>query len=328
MTEEGQNQPLKQIRLEDEDDENRISKLPDCLLVEILSRLPQTIYAVRTGALSKRWKHVWTWVQTLVFRHPYYFVRSRDGSSPDFFSFVDKTLTQRPQLKLNKFTLCSRYNYMLESHINNWIRYAVNCNVEELDLWVWGLERIIEIPRDQFFFICSSFTRLKSSGCALIPTGAISWKNLRSLHISYGRYLDEVLIENILSGSPVLETLVLDYCDGYRRLNITSKTVKNLVFCRYLVSSQDYPESEDFLDVIEINAPNISSLTIQDHLYSVSKLLLLNVSSLVKARLDYKLLDEYEEDEEEMFKGFILSLRHVKDIQIGPCFDVKLLFFW
>ncbi|XP_076928885.1 F-box/LRR-repeat protein 25-like [Bidens hawaiensis] len=318
MTEEGQNQPLKQIRFEDEDDEDRISKLPDCLLVEILSRLPETIYGVRTCTLSKRWKHIWTWVQTLVFRHP----------CPP--SLLDKTLTQRGQLKLKKFQLSSDYTCHSESHVHSWICYAMICNVEDLDLSFPVLEVESDaFSPDKFFFICSCFTRLKLSGCALNPTGAISWKNLRSLHISFGSYIDEALIENILSGSPVLETLVLDHCDGYKRLNITSKTVKNLVFSGYLVSYNTYDASHGLLDVIEINAPDISSLTIQDLLISLSRLLLLNVSSLVEARLDYKLLGEYEEDEEEMLKGFILSLRHVKDLRIGPsCFDVKLLFFW
>nr|GFC15574.1 hypothetical protein [Tanacetum cinerariifolium] len=33
-------------------EEDRISSLPDCLLVEIISRLPETKYAIRTVGLS------------------------------------------------------------------------------------------------------------------------------------------------------------------------------------------------------------------------------------------------------------------------------------
>ncbi|KAM0071442.1 putative F-box domain, leucine-rich repeat domain superfamily, F-box-like domain superfamily [Helianthus debilis subsp. tardiflorus] len=305
MAEEEQNQPLKRIGSED-DDEDRISKLPDCLLTEILSRLPSTKDAIRTSALSKRWKHLWTCVPILVFQHPW---DSCLYVSPDFFSYVDKTLTQRPQyLKVNKFTLSCFYDDRFKSQVHNWIRYAVNCNVEDLHLWLYDMEEPTLFQLDQFFFINSCFTHLTLSSCAFNPTGAISWKNLRKLCIVHGK-LDEDLIENILSGSPVLETLVLDNCNGYRRLNLTSKSVKNLVLhpCHY--------------DIIEINAPNILTLKVQYALVT-RKILLLNVSSLVEAHLDYRMrLFQFEttidEVQEEMLTGFILNLLHVKDLKIG-----------
>ncbi|KAF5810872.1 putative F-box domain, leucine-rich repeat domain superfamily, F-box-like domain superfamily [Helianthus annuus] len=304
---------LKRIRFEEEEDEDRMSELPDSLLVEILSRLPSTKDAIRTTTLSKRWQHLWTAVTNLNFRHP-------DGlfTSPDFFSFVDKTLTQRPQSKLNKLTLVTRYGNWRKSRVHNWIRYAVNCNVEDLHLMLWEPwepEPRTGFPLDDFVFIGSCFTHLTLAGCAFNPTGAISWKNLRSLRIIYGN-LDEDLIENILSGSPVLETLVLNGCYGYRRLNITSKSVKNLVFSSYLAADL----INDPLDVIEINAPNILSLKIEGELM-LWKILLLNVSSLVEADLDYRkpfghFETTREEADEEMLKEFILNLRHVKDLKI------------
>ncbi|KAJ0927573.1 putative leucine-rich repeat domain superfamily, F-box-like domain superfamily [Helianthus annuus] len=149
MAEEEQNQPLKRIRCED-DDEDRVSKLLDCLLTEILSRLPSTKDAIRTGALSKRWKHLWTCVPILVFQHPYY--SCCFDVSPDFFSYVDKTLTQRPHLKVNKFTLTCFYDDRVKSHVHNWIRYAVNCNVEDLHLWLYDIGGLTRFQLDQFFF--------------------------------------------------------------------------------------------------------------------------------------------------------------------------------
>ncbi|KAL4563373.1 hypothetical protein LXL04_027414 [Taraxacum kok-saghyz] len=81
---------------------------------------------------------------------------------------------------------------------------------------------VVEVLLDQSFFICSCFTDLTLRGCILNPIGSITWKNLRSLSIFYGN-LDEGLIEHILSGSPILETLELGYGNGYREVNITSK---------------------------------------------------------------------------------------------------------
>ncbi|KAJ0927577.1 putative leucine-rich repeat domain superfamily, F-box-like domain superfamily [Helianthus annuus] len=280
MAEEEQNQPLKRIGCED-DDEDRISKLPDYLLTEILSRLPSTKDAIRTGALSKRWKHLWTCVPILVFQHPC------DSCclyvSPDFFSYVDKTLTQRPHLKVNKFTLSCFY----DNHVKS---------------------QTYTLPAKSVFFINSCFTHLTLKHSAFNPTGAISWKNLKKLCIAYEK-LDEDLIENILSGSPVLETLVLDYCNGYRRLNIMSKSVKNLVLHLW------------HYDIIEINAPNILTLKVQ-YARELRNILLPNVSSLVEAHLDYRMrLFQFEtttdEAQEEMLRGFILNLLHVKDLKIG-----------
>ncbi|GJR12661.1 F-box protein-like protein [Tanacetum coccineum] len=51
--------------MEEEEGEDRISALPDCLNLEILSRLPETKEAIKTSSLSKRWQYVWTSVPNL-----------------------------------------------------------------------------------------------------------------------------------------------------------------------------------------------------------------------------------------------------------------------
>ncbi|KAL7593533.1 hypothetical protein Lser_V15G32379 [Lactuca serriola] len=308
-TVEGRNQPpippnqIKLLKFVDEEGEDRISVLPDCLLLEILSRLPSSKYAVRTGKLSKRWKHLWTFVPTLIFKH------NRDDD--DFVLFVDKTLSQCHQLKLKKFVVYTVYDIRFESQVKNWIRYAITCKVEELHLTLRNTEFKSEFVLDQYIFTNSCFTDLTLKGCMFNPTGTISWKNLRKLCIYYVK-LNTDLTENILSGSPQLETMVLEDCYGFSLLDIASKSVKNLVLSGYVVP---YDESES--DIIRINAPNILSLTIEAELV-LWKLLLVNVSSLVKANLDY-INDDItsKEEEEEMLKGFIISLCHVKELTLG-----------
>ncbi|CAI9292815.1 unnamed protein product [Lactuca saligna] len=324
IAEEDQNQPVissKRIKFEEiveEGGEDRISALPDCLLVEILSRLPSTKDSIKTGTLSRRWKHLWTWVHTLIFTES-------DHNFPwsTFVSFVDKTLTQCRHLKLKKFVLStSEFKFQ----INNWICYAIRYNVEELNLKSWGT-----VFLDQSFFISPPFTKLRLEGCALYPCGAntkltsegcvlnplvaISWKNLQSLYITWG-YLYEDLIENILSGSPVLETLVLDRCYGLGqfRIDITSKSLKKLVLSGYREPICDY---EGVDDVVEINAPDVLSLAIKGDLVLLN-LFLVNVSSLVEAELDYTNLWHWKRTRsEEMLKRFILNLSHVKELKIG-----------
>ncbi|GJR51730.1 F-box protein-like protein [Tanacetum coccineum] len=121
----------------------------------------------------------------------------------------------------------------------------------------------------------SCFNHLKLKFCLLKPSGAISWSKLKNLSISDVE-LDEESIQNILSGSPLLETLEFNECFGFRWIDITLKSVKNLVFCGYV---HNYGR-----DIIEINVPYIQSLAIQ-YVLSLWKFSLHDVSSLVKDEL-------------------------------------------
>nr|GFA00827.1 hypothetical protein [Tanacetum cinerariifolium] len=109
------------------------------------------------------------------------------------------------------------------------------------------------------------------------------------------------MIENILSGSPLLETFELSHSYGFELLDITNKSVKNLSLIGYSNA------------MVKINDPRILSLAFKECLLSHA-LVLLNVPCVIKAALDY-CLDDLEE--EEMLKGLILSLRHVRNLQIG-----------
>ncbi|GJX17743.1 F-box/LRR-repeat protein 25-like protein [Tanacetum coccineum] len=303
----------KTIRFTDKQ-EDYISLLPDCLLIDIISRLPETKEAIRTGTLSKRWQHLWLYVSNLIFIDTNYYQLNKN-----FVSFVDKTLTQRCQSNLHKFQIHTSYVIQFEPQVN-WIRYAISCNVQHLDL---SLPKFV---LDQYMFINSCFThlKLKLRCCVINPTAAISWSKLASLSISEAD-LSEDLIQNILSGCPLLETLELKYCYGFRRVDITSKSVQNFVFSGYMDNEYEKGRIYGIDDVIEINAPYIVSLTIANGLW-LSKLLLVDVSCLVKAHLDYQKYGHYEpahvqsqimSQHEETLKGLILSLHHVKELKIG-----------
>ncbi|XP_071721064.1 F-box protein At5g03100-like isoform X2 [Rutidosis leptorrhynchoides] len=259
-------------------DEDRISALPDSLLIEILSHLPETKYAIRTSTLSKRWIHLWTYIHTLNFQ-------------------------------------CGHESTQFESQVKNWICYVLNCNVEELYLELFNERLKPEFVLDDFFYTNSCITKLTLGGCVFISTRAICWKKLKNLRI-HRAIINEDLIENIQRGSPLLETLELEDCSGYKRLDITSKSVKNLIFNGYL----DVEDEDNYTNVIEVNAPNILSLTICGELL-LGKLVLLNVASLVNAHLDYSKDMVYNIENEHMLQELILSLQHIKELKIGmTCF--------
>ncbi|GKE17944.1 hypothetical protein Tco_1425521 [Tanacetum coccineum] len=98
----------------------------------------------------------------------------------------------------------------------------------------------------------------------------------------------------------------------YSQIDISSKSVKKLVLEGCLTDIS-------FYGAIEINAPNILSLTIRGSL-NPRKYLLQNVSSLVEAELDYEIsgfcFGTRKETEEYILIEFILKLCDVNRLTI------------
>jgi hypothetical protein len=282
--------------------ENRISLLPDCLLVEILSRLDDTKYAIRTGTLSKRWQHLWPQLSNLFFTH------ETGRNIPQFYSSLKRILTSQTH-QVNKLKLHAYYNDRTE--VSNCIFSAISRNVQEVDFrmtrhWYESLHSYVTelgyvLPA--FFFTCSSFIHVRLCGGLFQQAGVISWENLKTLHIR-ATEIDQNMFENILSGSPLLETLELFRCRGIQWIDITTnKSVKNLRLKN--------------CGIIHINAPYILSLAIKGHVW-FKHLMLLNVSSLIKVELNYSMvMQQIHEEEEEILKGHLLSLAHAKEVIIG-----------
>ncbi|GJV61906.1 F-box protein-like protein [Tanacetum coccineum] len=122
--------------------------------------------------------------------------------------------------------------------------------------------------------------------------------------------LNEDLIQNILSGSPRLETFTLDNCYSFKHLDITSKSVKKLVISG---------NTHFGYGLAILKAPNILTLNIQGSLM-LREIVLLDLSSLVEAHLDYTDDDygfENKEYEEDRLNACIYRRRHVKELTLG-----------
>nr|GEW96797.1 F-box/LRR-repeat protein 25-like [Tanacetum cinerariifolium] len=151
------------------------------------------------------------------------------------------------------------------------------------------------------FFNTSCITRMILSFCRFNPpNGAISWERLKCLCLCCVT-LDEDMIEKILSGSPCLEFLELKICFGYRWIDVTSKSVKKLVFSRY---------------------NSYSKLVL-------GELVFLDVSSLIKAVLYYYMDREldYSIDgrksgifDELVFRGLLESFALIASLLFESCF--------
>lgn len=102
---------VKQARVESD----RISKLPDSLILSILELLPMRD-VVRTMILSKRWKNLWTTVSCLNFINLWKYPES----------FVNRALKPWRGEKILKFKIDFWSSRSLTSrHVDSWVRCAL-----------------------------------------------------------------------------------------------------------------------------------------------------------------------------------------------------------
>uniref|UniRef100_A0A0D9VRD0 F-box domain-containing protein n=1 Tax=Leersia perrieri TaxID=77586 RepID=A0A0D9VRD0_9ORYZ len=124
-------------------DLDRISDLPDDLLLLILSYVSEANVVSSTAMLSRRWRRVWTHAQDLVFddefggslREPKRGRRIADPPAGHFGRFVDWAFAQRGDAQIQSVKiLMSRRASATPEQVNEWIRYAVQRAVKYFQL--------------------------------------------------------------------------------------------------------------------------------------------------------------------------------------------------
>ncbi|KAM3237933.1 F-box/LRR-repeat protein isoform X2 [Capsicum annuum] len=257
--------------VEEETLDDRISRIPDALLVQILSLLP-TKDAVASCVLSKRWRYLWNSIYNFHLAGNSYF-----NNVENFVSLVNHVLTHSTCSKIKKFQLDLPYNpkYKFDSNIEQWISFSVERKVENVVLCSCDEDVDCELPLS--ICTCSSLITLDWSCCAIDKESVIEWKSFMSLKLDY-IFIDNDDIAKILSGCPALETLELCAFDGFRRLEITSSNLKRLTLDRYWWF---YGRADEPLVII---APHLQHLEFLGD-FEYLKCRLVNVSSLVSARL-------------------------------------------
>ncbi|CAE5956613.1 unnamed protein product [Arabidopsis arenosa] len=248
-----------------------ISRLHDDILQLILSYLP-TRFAIRTSALSRRWRHLWSDTWSLSF------YRDR----PDAAASINRILDRYRAPKLMSFRICSSRLDKL-ADMDSWINFAMSRNVENLSLDLdWGK---YDIP--DFLFINSSIKQLYLIfGCYtndMNPKCSVSWISLKTLSL-YDCNISDESIANILSGCPILESLSLLFCNKLRVLDLSkSPRLLTLEIKRYCD-----------MEPTQLVAPHIRCLRLRN---SGKPCALFDVSSLSQAELDiavYKIVDFHQ----------------------------------
>lgn len=166
------------------------------------------------------------------------------------------------------------------------------------------------------------WVKFSVSKCKILPR-RVDWRSLRILTIRCLQ-LTSGVIRRIVKGSPVLESLELYrywfYPDGIMsgpyKLSIDYVSLKKLVIWVYRHLGYD---SEEYDDELRIFAPNVLSLEIKGRL-RIKKILVVMMSSLVDAKLDYNQHEYIKDDFEvnrDVLTGFLTRLKHVEHLTWG-----------
>ncbi|KAI9108007.1 hypothetical protein K1719_020880 [Acacia pycnantha] len=187
---------------------DRISDLPDSLLLHILSFLPAK-EAIATSLLSKRWRALWFSLPTLEFRR-------QDFQRFTFFhQFVEKMLELVDLKAVKKFVFeCAYYkshDYFIPQRMSDWINAVITNKVEhlELDLRFYGTNNDYELPSN--IFTSKNIKVLKLNGGVLMGStlSHVNLSLLQVLHLECVRFPDSRSLGILLSGCVLLRDLVI-----------------------------------------------------------------------------------------------------------------------
>ncbi|XP_059281207.1 putative F-box/FBD/LRR-repeat protein At4g13965 [Lycium ferocissimum] len=296
---------------------DRISQLPDALLVKILSLLP-TEDAVASCVLSKSWSYLWTSIYNFLF------VAETFKTAENFISFVDHVLTHSTCSKIKKFQHDFHHiDWEFDSKISQWLSFAAENKVENVLLLNSHDDKDLTFELPRSLCTCSSLIMLRLSHWVFDKERIMAWNSLKSLKL-YSTELDDEDIVILLSSCPALETLELSMFGGFRCLEINSSNLKrlNLRTC-----------SCEGHGVLEIFAPHLQHLELTGD-FGYLECRPVNVSSLVTASLTFKVccfnLDEVVDEEEncrefhQVFRNLVLDylqkLTYATELIIGSWF--------
>jgi len=210
---------------------DRISSLPDHLKDQILSNL-SIKEAVRTSVLSSNWRKKWSTQPDLVFDSRC--VSTATSRNPSvieskFLRIIDHVLLLHSG-PINKFEVsgsCYDSNITIRTKsladVDRWIHHLAGRSIKEFVLTI-RVEQYYKIPWCLFSY--QSLHNLKLKWCWVEPPMMFEgFRNLKSLAL-YDVLMTQDSFENLISGCPQLEELMLSKVQGLTQLNIQAPNLK------------------------------------------------------------------------------------------------------
>ncbi|KAL9153002.1 hypothetical protein ABFS82_10G020200 [Erythranthe guttata] len=250
-------------------DNDRISQLPDAILVTILSFLSMK-EAARTSVLSSRWINLWKDFPRLDFDAESALLKiARDyelhgEESGKYVEWVNRVIQSHKATTLKEFRVCFDLSRSVKNSITQWLEFALSRHVEKLEL---DFKTKFENSgcEDTHYNFPEKFLKHPSQ------SSSINFKSLKALSLKCVNVTGEA-IEFFLRNCPSLEKLVVTYTSKLSNLEVCGPSLAlkhlDLRFCFRLKS-------------VKVSAPNLISLTVP----KVEGLLLENVPALVELSL-------------------------------------------
>ncbi|KAI4972901.1 hypothetical protein ZWY2020_005689 [Hordeum vulgare] len=225
---------------------DRISSLPDELILLILTLIGCTATAARTSVLSRRWRDLWIHLRRIVFHN----------IAPSAASAIGRVRGPAPAVSLLEVRIPSRHLGPFGATASRLLRAAVRLEPEEIVLsFPWSVEfeaRQLNLVRLPCFRRTTSLTMERL--LFYCPDGEGEFTALRTLSISYGLGG----LHSLLPRCPHLRVLSLKFVnDGFG-------LVQNGSISLHLPSLQELLLETSIVhtDAIDIVAPLLKRLTV------------------------------------------------------------------
>ncbi|XP_019085544.1 PREDICTED: FBD-associated F-box protein At3g49020-like [Camelina sativa] len=282
---------------------DRISELPEALILHILSSLP-TETAITTSVLSKSWKSLWKVLPNLNFDSDYHY---RDTFSEN----LCKSLISHKAPVLDSLHLRVE-DESDASDVGIWTGIAFARHVRELVLsFPFEDEGSVRFPN----VLCScndtlEILKLKFSILLDLPS-RVCFKSLRELHLYYVLFKDEESVSNLLCGCPSLEDLVLHRMRTYDHVETLTIAVPSLQ--RLTLKDFSYGDGDGGY---VINAHSLKYLNIYGF-HRLEFCLIENEPELVEA-----LITNVSDVANENFLESLISAKHLS-LDFSPLKEIK-----
>ncbi|KAF8093008.1 hypothetical protein N665_0393s0010 [Sinapis alba] len=236
---------------------DRLSHLPEHLLLKILSFLPTTKDVVATMVLSKRWQFLWTLVPRLVYDDGNW--NTKEGSFSRFVN-ISLLLHEAPVLESLQFNLGEESS---DEDLGVWARTVARRHVREL---------VIEIDRSSctdrpilpksLYKVSGMLVKLKLENVILADVSStVSFPSLKKLSLVSIKYSGgDESVDKLLSNCPVLEDL---FVDRWPDDNVTVFTIRVQSLKFLFLGDAPYKDSGNGEGIV-IGAPSLETLTVLD----------------------------------------------------------------
>lgn len=240
---------------------DRISQLPDELLLKVLLFLPTRV-AASTSILSKRWEFLWMWLPKLEYDH------SMDESK-SLSAFINLNMPQHRAPVIESLRLDFSHGYTVSvtpEDVKLWVALAVTRSLRELslDLYTFDLSGPAKMPSS--LYTCKSLVILKLKAGNLVDVPRTSClPSLKTLLLQGVTYEDQESLHRLLSSCPVLEDLFVEQ-DGYE----SDQCHQLEAVCVIVPSLQRLTLKlirGFFFDALVINTPSLKYFKIVDYTY-------------------------------------------------------------